>query len=765
MIETISIAQAAMLTQSRRTTIERQIKSGKLITRRLPSKKQKGKFVTGILVTSLPVEIQKKLAGGINPPLSPFAKGEVLGGELDQNLDPNPAGAPRRSSTASRDAATISAGRAERISVRANGCQPSPGHCVAGGDGRANDHSPLQTSGDVSLSGQTHGSAPTANPPLSPFAKGEVEERNKIQRCTAEEILTWYQTLSEPARARVEARRAVLLKWEDMRYNAGAGDILEQALDKTIRLEQYCADHQISIGCFYRWQKSYSDHGLIGLADFRFGSARSKLTQGQKDYIAALIKQNPDRRDVKIWEYVVAELTVDSAQLPATANSQLSTHVSYTTVRRYVAAWKKQNHELYTFMCSPDKWKSQYMVAFGSASEKAKHFLHYIEMDSSPADLLCADGQRYNLTGLIDIYSRKVIIKVTPTSNSQSIAATLRGAIVNWGIPGNLVRDNGKDFTSNHINRILDELEITTHTAAPFTPEAKPHIERFFRTIAYDLFEDLAGYIGHNVAQRKDIESRRSFAKRFMRSGEDPIAMSIMPDQLQQIIDNWLHNVYHTRVHRGIETTPDIKSAQSTVAVRRVANERALDILLLAAGGAVVNKKGIRHQNALYQSPELAGWVKAKVQVRRDLDDAGRLYVFSAEGDFICIARDRSIAGISAAECAEAKKVQRQRINAQKKAIVTLTGESMPGRARAQTKKIVPLTQQTTADLPALTSAQAAALEAQGIKPERYKSIAEQMESNPPHSPFAKGEELDDSLDWLDDVVIEDEPFVGGGYG
>ncbi len=86
-------------------------------------------------------------------------------------------------------------------------------------------------------------------------------------------------------------------------------------------------------------------------------------------------------------------------------------------------------------------------------------------------------------------------------------------------MPQIIKTDNGADYVSKHISRIMAGLSIEQIKCPPFTPEAKPHVEGVLGTFSRDMLELLPGYIGHNVAQRKDIEDRKSFAERLFKKG------------------------------------------------------------------------------------------------------------------------------------------------------------------------------------------------------------------------------------------------------
>ena len=173
--------------------------------------------------------------------------------------------------------------------------------------------------------------------------------------------------------------------------------------------------------------------------------------------------------------------------------------VSRSTVARYLKSCREQDPAVFAHLNSSDECRGKYTLALGNASEKAKHFLHWAEIDSSPADVQCTDGRRYTIIGFIDVFSRKAKFQVSATSNSWGIAALLRRVFLDWGVPENLIKDHGKDYASKMISEALEALSITTPWIPPFTPDAKPHIERMFGTLAHGLQERLTGYIGHNV--------------------------------------------------------------------------------------------------------------------------------------------------------------------------------------------------------------------------------------------------------------------------
>lgn len=355
---------------------------------------------------------------------------------------------------------------------------------------------------------------------------------------------------------------------------------------------------------------------------------------------------------------------------------------SYDVLNNFLNQWKRINHSLYTFAQSADDWKNRYLPAMGSLSEKAKFPNHYWELDSTPADIICRDGKRYAILGMIDVYSRRCVFWVDERSSSYSIARLLRKAILRLGIPENVVVDNGKDYQSNHFDSICYNLGIAKVTVPPFSGDMKPHIERMFGTLSRELFEELEGYIGHSVAERSAIQSRRGFAHKIesqakwrdeARKAEQEefenrfaikksnlgleLKLPVEADQLQLIIDQWCENIYEYKGHGGIgKKTPLAKWQEQAMPVKGISDSRMLDLLLGESFERKVGKKGIRLDGALYQHVSLAGYVGEIVRVMTH-SDMGYVSVYRMNYEPICVAEDYEYMGKSRAELAEGKRI------------------------------------------------------------------------------------------------------------
>lgn len=354
---------------------------------------------------------------------------------------------------------------------------------------------------------------------------------------------------------------------------------------------------------------------------------------------------------------------------------------SYDVLNNFLNRWKRENASLAEFAQNADKWKNNRLAAFGSSSEKAKYSNHFWELDSTPCDIICKDGKRYAILGMVDVYSRRCTFWVDEKSSSYSISRLLRKAILKLGVPEHVVVDNGKDYQSNHFDSITYNLGVQKVTVPPFSGDMKPHIERLFGTLSSQLFEELEGYIGHSVAEKSEIESRRGFAhkiasqakwyeqakkeekRKFCQSlaiKKDNLGLEVKvpvdAERLQQIIDGWVEGIYEKREHSSLGKSPLKRWAETFMPVKSISDPRALDILLGESFERRVGKKGIRLNGALYQHVQLANYIGEMVRIMCD-DNMGHVYVYKMNYEPICIAEDYEYTGKSRAELAEGKRI------------------------------------------------------------------------------------------------------------
>lgn len=417
-------------------------------------------------------------------------------------------------------------------------------------------------------------------------------------------------------------------------YNAG----LIKNIDPWVYEE---IDH-VSRQTLERWvrkEKKGGVPGLLGKRGNRKGQGKA-ITSEQSAFIISHIKAKPHIRPEHIFKIVC---------------KTFETHPSRRTVCRFVNEWKEKNPQLFALIEDPRRWKNHYMPAFGDASADVSHFGHTWEPDSTPADIITIDGKRLAVIGVFDVFSRRTIVLIAPTSKSIAIAAAIRKALIAWGVPARIRMDNGADYQSFHIQAITSALKIKTPELPKYAPEKKPFIERFFGTYARGFEELLPGYCGHSVKERQALREKETWAERIMKPGgivEVPLTM----EEFQALTDRWVE-LYERTPHKGLDgKTPIEVAKKSTLQPEKIRDERILDILLAPVARRTVQKKGISIDGSFFTSPELIDYIGQSVEIKRDLYNAGLLYVFDASEKYLCQAKNEPLTGQDLEDYLRAKK-------------------------------------------------------------------------------------------------------------
>ncbi len=447
---------------------------------------------------------------------------------------------------------------------------------------------------------------------------------------------------------------------------------------------------EISEASFFRWVKRVREAKERGippayvLIDSRGGDrGTKKIDKEMGSFIERLILEKPHRKVKRVWEYVVNRYKEDAP--------------SYTTIKRYIEKFKEKNAFLVKVSEDPTKAVSLYRPAFGQADSGVAYRNQLWELDATPADIMTSDGKRMILSAAIDVYSRRVVVVLAESASFETLSWLFRKAIMKLGIPESVKTDNGKDYRSNNFGLMCSRLGIEQILTPPYSGYYKPHIERFFRTLSHELFEELEGYIGHSVADREKLQNQQSFvakleaqkrwqeeaksgnefAKKFALKKENKGTLVRVPMskvELENWIDKWIV-MYENRLHRGINSKPIEKWEASEVAVRRISDVRVLNVMVGLSEVKRVTKKGIRVQNIYYTASELWEFVGQSVIVLTD-DELGRVYVYDSEYNYICTATNEEFEGKSRAEYIKATKRFDKRLRAYVKALEELRAES-----------------------------------------------------------------------------------------
>jgi len=341
------------------------------------------------------------------------------------------------------------------------------------------------------------------------------------------------------------------------------------------------------------------------------------------------------------------------------------------SVERFIRDWKRKNGSLFQRVADPDLWKSRHMLALGDADAGITRVGQLFEIDGTKSDAFVlteieTKTGKMQMIAVLDVKSRRMVAHLAPSESSQAIAELLIKAFPILGIPDEIKSDRGAASLSERTQRAMARLGIKWTAVRAYCGEKKPFIERGgMGSVLHGFFENVPGYSGHSPAEASAIRKRASFAQRRGQNLAKLYRVELTGPELQGLLDRWLEHLYGNRKHRGLGgRTPNevFAEAERRGQVRRVADDRLLDLILGEDGAAVVGKKGLRVGNVFYWDDALVEHVGGTVQFVRTRD-AGKLIVYTADAAprFICIAVDPEALGLDREVLAIAAK-QRQTV-------------------------------------------------------------------------------------------------------
>jgi putative transposase len=489
---------------------------------------------------------------------------------------------------------------------------------------------------------------------------------------------------------------------------------------------------------------------LIRKDSERRGDSIIARTPGMADAIEAAISAKPHIRVTRIWEWLCTRY----AKVP-----------SLRALQNFGAQWKKENPALMERLRDPDNYKRHYSIALGDAAAGITRVNQLWEIDGTPADVMCFDG-RWHLNCVVDVRSRKMCVLLTPTASADGTARLLVKAISAMGVSEAIKGDWGKEYQNKRIKRACLRLGFFTvdKVARPYSGELKPFVERGQGTILHNCLEQIDGYVGHSVAEAAEIRAQQSFQKRRgeRRNLVKIYNVKLTAAELQDVLDRWLDAVYGNSPHAGLHgSTPNAEFAagEARGEVRRVSDERQLDVLFGEDGVAAVGTKGLRIKGAQFWDDALIEWRGRKVQWIRTRD-AGRVIVYSDEEkpQFVCIAEDYNAKGVDRQIVAiAAKQREKEHVREQLADLRRKRSEHRPERmleeviASAEARAAATLAPETSITaMPALSAGlreAAAALAALELKPSAPLEHLDRVEVDRQYEEIAradKGEGYDE---------------------
>jgi len=399
----------------------------------------------------------------------------------------------------------------------------------------------------------------------------------------------------------------------------------------------------------YRWKKRYiaagSDIRALGVKQKNRGNRKAR----HPDEIVAFIEKAIDQFYMTREQKTVQDV-VDLVQAQITRENHLRPEAMQLTLprQRLVRRMIKEIPAIERCIAREGRDKALNKFRNSTAHRLTQSPLERAEIDHTILDLMLTDESgfpigRPRVTVCIDDYSRCILGLVVgfEPPNFHTVAQCLKVAFLpktqlkkdypeivnNWdshGIMRELVVDNGMEFHSDSLENACYSLGVEIHYSARKTAWFKGKIERFIGTFNSELAHGNPGTTFSNILDKGDY---------------DPVKHAVIRYSVfLKIMNKWIVDVYHQRVHRTLGATPASVWASSiaTSDILLPNNIAQLDALLGRTESRVLTHKGIELNGLLYNSSELNELrkklgVKLQVDLRVDDSNLGSVIVLSPD--------------------------------------------------------------------------------------------------------------------------------------
>ena len=420
-------------------------------------------------------------------------------------------------------------------------------------------------------------------------------------------------------------------------------DILKlSACYKGIELQKFINEWNLenpnnttSYSSLIKMRRRYYEYGIKGLLS-KFGNNKGRTIVNDEDfdYFKSLYLKEGAPSLYSCWE-----LTLGHAILEYGANKfEYPSHMAFR--RRMLSEIPKQ---------------AIYIARYGKTAWNRKDS-NYIERDYSniicgkvwvsdhaQIDVACRmpDGSvKFPwVTAWRDFKSGKWLgwILQTDHPNSDLIFQTFYNSAIEYGLPEEIIIDNGKDYRSkdfaggrtldeDNAKCMLDELNVNVHFALPYNAQTKP-IERDFLKIKNWLSKHCVGYRGGNVVERPEILTEEIKSNKIMNF-----------EDFKTLFDNFIVNVFNKhhsngKNHKGL--SPDELFYQEFTEKIAPSKDALKLFCMRTSKNFTISRNGVK--DGALGITYWADWMSlkkgTKVYLRRDIKDYAEAWVFNALND------------------------------------------------------------------------------------------------------------------------------------
>jgi putative transposase len=392
--------------------------------------------------------------------------------------------------------------------------------------------------------------------------------------------------------------------------------IIQPCLEQDRSLSVIAKEAGLPYRTVHRWISRYRQFGLAGLA------RKPREDRGKRRALSAQLLEITEALALESPPMPIAAIHRRVCQVAEGIGSAPPSYdIVYKAVRRLPAGLLTLAHE----------GKKAYTAAFDLVHRREAERPNEIwQADHTLLDILLQrEGEkplRPWLSVIEDDYSRAVsgyfLFFDAPSTIQTALAlhqAIWRKVDARWhvcGISDVLYTDNGRDFTSKHLEQVAADLKVRLVFSTPGAPRGRGRIERLFSTISSMFLCDLPGF-------------------KCSPDKADPKQLLTLVE-LDKLIREFLLEKYHRRIHGETKMPPAERWEKGAFLPRMPESLERLDLLLLTVPKARrVRNDGIHFMGLRYVDATLAAFVGENVTLRYDPRDMAEIRVFN-EQRFLC---------------------------------------------------------------------------------------------------------------------------------
>lgn len=400
-------------------------------------------------------------------------------------------------------------------------------------------------------------------------------------------------------------------------------------------------ENKTSYSNFIKMRRRYENQGISGLLA-RYGKKKptAKVKKEHFEYFKNLFLKEGSPSLQTCWDITLGYAIRTSRTTRATFPSRM------TFLRRLEKEVSKS--EIYLARNGKTKWNRKYGAYIIRDYSDILCGQVWVS-DHAQIDIACLtkDGNVVFpwVTAWRDFKSGKWLgwILQTGNPNSDLIFQSFYYAVKDYGLPKDVIIDNGKDYRSKDFaggrkNRIkvdtneakttsmLDELNVKVHFALPYNAQTKP-IERDFLKVKELFSKHCIGYRGGNVVERPEKLAKE------IKNGK------ILPfEKLKEVFDDFIKNVLNQRPSQGKNLkglSPEQLFYKEFKKIVTPSDEALKLFCMRTSKDITIGRNGIKDSQLgiFYWADWLINNTGLKVYMRRDIQNYKIAWVFRADND------------------------------------------------------------------------------------------------------------------------------------